>query len=606
MDTATSSTTEFDPYMTAILANRFDGIVRQMTNTLLRAARSAVISGARDFSCAICTADNRLITAAEGLPIHIVGSHLQTQAMTNIHGSEIREGDCYLHNDPYLGNTHSSDHTFMVPVFIDGEHLFTTVAKAHQADVGNAAPTSYMASARDVYAEGAIVFPAVRVQQNYKLNEDIVRMCRSRIRVPAQWYGDFLAGIGSARIGERALKDLCEKYGVPRIKAFIRDWLDYSERRMSQAIAKLPRASLKTTGKHDPFGELLPDGVPLNVTININPESSLIEIDMRENIDNLDCGLNGTEASVSSASIAGVFNSIDPTVPRNSGSFSRVHVLMRDGCVAGRPKFPHSCSVATTNLSDRIVNMVQSAFAQIGDGWGLAEGGVGMGAGWAVVSGNDPRANNAAYVNQLIITSAGGPGSPSADGWPTYALPVVGAMLYRDSIEIDELKHPMLFKTIRMMSGTAGAGRFRGAPAMEVAFGPRDTAMNTLWPCDGTHYPAKGVRGGQDGICAQHFKIAKDGTEKELPNVVVETLAEGELVRGNHSSGGGYGNPMERDPRRVLHDVLEGYETLQRARAVYGVVFQGNLEDESLAVDVDATAKLRAASTSGKKEPALA
>jgi N-methylhydantoinase B len=178
-------------------------------------------------------------------------------------------------------------------------------------------------------------------------------------------------------------------------------------------------------------------------------------------------------------------------------------------------------------------------------------------------------------------------------------------MLYRDSIEIDELKHPMLFKTIRMMSGTAGAGRFRGAPAMEVAFGPRDTAMNTLWPCDGTHYPAKGVRGGHDGICAQHFKIAKDGTEKELPNVVVETLAEGEFVRGNHSSGGGYGNPMERDPRRVLHDVLEDYETLQRARAVYGVVFQGNVEDESLAVDVDATAKLRAMSMSVKKETAL-
>jgi N-methylhydantoinase B len=109
---------DFDPYMTAIISNRIDGIIREMTNTLLRSARSGVINSARDFSCSLCTGDNRLLASAEGLPIHIFGSHMQTKAMTDFAGQELKEGDCYLHNDPYTGNTHAGDHTYLVPVSI--------------------------------------------------------------------------------------------------------------------------------------------------------------------------------------------------------------------------------------------------------------------------------------------------------------------------------------------------------------------------------------------------------------------------------------------------------------------------------------------------------
>ena len=196
-----------------VIANRLDGIVREMTNTLLRAARSAVISSARDFSCCIITGDNQLLASAEGLPVHIFGAHFQGENMCKYHAGDIREGDAYLDNDPYGGNTHPADHTFLVPVFIEGEHLFTTVAKCHMADIGNSIPSSYFAKALDVYEEGALVFPGVRIQRNFKNEPDIIRMCRARIRVPEQWYGDSLAALGSARIAERRLKELCAKYG---------------------------------------------------------------------------------------------------------------------------------------------------------------------------------------------------------------------------------------------------------------------------------------------------------------------------------------------------------------------------------------------------------
>jgi N-methylhydantoinase B len=583
---------DFDPYMTAIISNRIDGIIREMTNTLLRSARSGVINSARDFSCSICTGDNRLLASAEGLPIHIFGSHMQTKAMTDFAGDDLQEGDCYLHNDPYSGNTHAGDHTYLVPVFVEGEHLFTAVAKAHQADIGNALPTTYMAGARDQYAEGALIFPAVRIQREHRMIEDVVRMCRARIRVPGQWYGDFLAGIGAARIAERRLKELCSKYGLATIKAFIDHWLTYSEQRMINAVRKLPKVTLRNTGKHDPFGDLLPDGIPLNVEVRIDPKSAFIDVDLTDNVDNVDCGFNESEACASASTIAGVFNSLDPSVPRNAGSFRRIRLHLRDGSVCGRPTFPHSCSVATTNVADRLVNIVQSAFAQISDGYGLAEGGLGLGAGCAVVSGNDHRAGNAAYVNQLFLTNAGGPGGPSADGWVTYGLPVAAGLMYRDSVEIDELKHPMEVRYLRMMPGTGGAGRYRGAPAMEVAYGPMKSSMEVLWPCDGTVYPPRGVRGGHDGLKCSHWKVNANGDAEELPSVAGVTLTRGEMVKGNQAGGGGYGDPLERDPRRVLHDVLESFETAERARDIYGVVLR-RIGGEELSVDKAATEALR-------------
>ncbi len=118
-----------------------------------------------------------------------------------------------------LGNTHTADHTILVPVFIDGEHLFTASAKAHQADCGNAEPSTYVTYVEDVYAEGGLVFPCVKVQEHYQDIEDIIRMCRRRIRVPEVWYGDYLAAVGAARIGERRLQDVIARYGVARIRA---------------------------------------------------------------------------------------------------------------------------------------------------------------------------------------------------------------------------------------------------------------------------------------------------------------------------------------------------------------------------------------------------
>ncbi len=586
---STETETSLDPVLISVMANRLDGIVREMTNTLLRSARSAVISSARDFSCCLVTGNDELLAPAEGLPVHIFGCHIQTANMRKYHEGDIQRGDAYLDNDPYGGNTHPADHTFMVPVFFEGEHLFTAVSKCHMADIGNSIPSSYFVRARDVYEEGALVFPGVRIQRDFKNIEDIMRMCRARIRVPDQWYGDYLAGLGSARIAERRLESFCEKYGKDTVKAFMREWFDYSERRMIDNIRKLPKAKLVNTGRSDPLEGMLPDGLELTVKLEIDPEAAEIHVDLSDNPPSVDAGLNTSLGSATSAVVGAIFNGLDKDLPRNEGSFRRLHFKYAEDSVVAAPTFPHSCSVSTTNVSERLVNITQSAFAQLGDGMGLSEGGAGLGAGMAVISGNDMGRGGQPYVNRLMLSTNGGPASAEADGWVNYAIPVIAGLMYRDSVEVDELKHPIRVESLQLVTDSAGAGRRRGAPAQQIEYGPTGAPMTAVISCDGQHTQPRGVLGGLPGTAGETWLIQDNTQPERLPNVAQVTIDPGQRIRGRDSAGGGYGDPLDREVERVLVDVFEGWETRKKARDVYGVVFSGEIEDDTLAVDVAAT-----------------
>jgi N-methylhydantoinase B/oxoprolinase/acetone carboxylase alpha subunit len=583
----------FDPVLLAVMANRLDGIVREMTNTLLRAGRSAILNTARDFSCSIVTADDRLLSAAEGLPIHIVGSQYLTEAMHELH-PEIRRGDAFLHNDPYHGNTHHADHTILVPVFHEGEHVFTAVAKAHQADCGNGLPTTYAAYAKDIYEEGALNFPCVRVQEGYEHVEDVIRMCRRRIRVPDQWYGDYLATLGAARIGERRLEELTAKYGAGVVREFCDAWFDYSERLMVRELRELPAARLVGTGRHDPVPGLLDDGIPLKVQVDIDPEAAMIDIDLRDNIDCVPAGFNESRTCAISSVIIGVFNQLPRAVPHNEGSFRRIRVHLRENCVAGIPLHPTCCSVATTNVADRLINITQSAFAELGPGYGLAEGAVGSGPGFGVISGVDSRRGDADYINQVYFASSGGPAGPVEDGWLFYGIPVCGGLMYRDSVEVDEQKYPILIDEVRLKPDSEGAGRFRGAPGSRVTFGPTDRPMTVAYVIDGHYDPPRGVLGGGDAEPHDVVKLLAGGAEEAVPKVGAIDLRPGDTVMSVTNGGGGYGPPGERDPERVRRDVEAGLVTPGRAERVYRVAVTAR-DDGTYEVDEPATARLRGA-----------
>ena len=117
--------------------------------------------------------------------------------------------------------------------------------------------------------------------------------------------------------------------------------------------------------------------------------------------------------------------------------------------------------------------------------------------------------------------------------------------------------------------------------------------MTVVIACDGQHFPPQGVRGGESGPVATTWHVEKSGTEKKLAGVIEITLKPGEFIKGTDTGGGGYGPASERDPDKVLKDVIQKWETLKRAEEVYGVAFQGRIEDGTLCVDPEKTSRLR-------------
>jgi N-methylhydantoinase B len=427
----------------AVFHNRLEGIARKMANTLLRTGRSGVLNIARDFSCCIVTADCDLLAAAESLPIHVLSGPDMMCRWLKVFHPELRRGDAFLHNSPYHGNSHAADHVLLVPVVDEaGAHRFTLVVKAHQADIGNSIPTTYHGSAADVYEEGALIFAATQVQRDHHDIDDIIRMCRLRIRVPDQWWGDYLAMVGAARIGEREMRAFAGEVGWDALDAFSVAWLDYAERRMVAAIRAMPAGRAQRTSTHDHFPGTPESGAPVTAKVEVDPEAARITVDMTDNIDCLPCGLNLSEACARSAAMVGVFNSLDPEVPKNAGAFRRLDIRLRENCIVGIPQHPTSTSVATTNIADRVANAVQSALAELGEGEGMAECGAIIPPGTGVVPGLDPRTGTR-FVNQLFLGLTGGAGGPHNDAWQTIGHVGNGGLVFIDSVELDELRQPI-------------------------------------------------------------------------------------------------------------------------------------------------------------------
>ncbi|WP_205648911.1 hydantoinase B/oxoprolinase family protein [Acuticoccus kandeliae] len=578
----------------ALLSNRMEGIARKMQNTLFRTARSGVLNTAHDFSCVVLTADCRLLATAESLPIHtLLGPDLMCQAVRRHHPT-LKAGDCYIHNSPYEGNSHAADHCLIVPVVDEGgTPRFFVLAKAHQADCGNSKPTTYMGDVSDVYEEGALIFSAAKIQSGYRDNQDLIRMCRARIRVSEQWWGDYLATLAAVRIGERELLALGEEFGWDALEDYAESWFDYSEEKMIQAIRRLATGAATVHSGHDPFPGV-PDGIPVNVSIKIDADAARIEVDLTDNVDCQPCGLNLTEGTASTAAMIGIYNAIkDHSVPVNSGSFRRIDIKLRENCAVGIPRHPASCSVATTNLADRVSNPVQRGIAEIAPGFGMGEGGPIMPPAMGVISGKHPGSGEA-FVNQIFLGITGGPGTPTTDGFLTLIHTGNAGLCRQDSVEVDELHHPLFVNGRQLVPDSEGPGAFRGAPAMEAEFGPIDGCeMTLIYTSDGTINPAAGAAGGGAGALADQYKRRTDGTLEKLPACHAVKLSPGETVLSYSCGGGGYGRPETRDAVRVLTDVAAGLVTAERARDVYRVAIVTDAAGFP-AIDEGATAALRA------------
>ena len=339
---------------------------------------------------------------------------------------------------------------------------------------------------------------------------------------------------------------------------------------------------------HDPLPGTPTDGILATVIVTVDDKAARIGVDLTDNIDCLPVGVNLSHACARTAAMVGVFNSLPETVPANAGSFRRIDVHLRENCVVGIPRHPTCTSVATTNLADRVTNAVQRALAEIDERTGMAEGGAGIPPASGVLSGRDPRHGGAPFVNEIILAAGGGPGTFCNDGWLSLFTMGNAGMPFYDSIEIDELHHPIRIATRRIVPDTEGAGAFRGAPGILTEFRPVDTEIEIGFVSDGTINPALGVRGGQPAARARQYLRSDSGEMVPLGTCEQIVIRLDQTMVSYSNGGGGFGDPIERDPERIAHDVKEGWISAQRAVDVYGALL-----DDDRQVDVAATAAKR-------------
>jgi N-methylhydantoinase B len=326
---------------------------------------------------------------------------------------------------------------------------------------------------------------------------------------------------------------------------------------------------------HDPFPGLPDSGLPIQARVRVDAEAGRVEVDLRDNPDCLPCGMNLSEATSRTSAMIGVFNSLDHRIPKNAGAFRRIDVKLREGCIAGITPHPFSCSVATTNIADRVANSVQTALANLADGVGMAEVGAVIAPSAGVLSGIDPRTGKP-FVNQVFLAFSGGAASAVADAWWTTAHVGNAGVCCIDGVELAELYQPILVDRRGFLPDSEGAGRTTGAPSTYVEFGPVGGPIDVAYLSDGHVNAPVGVRGGSAGGAADQAIVRRNGLKEPLPPCAQIHVEAGEMVVATSCGGGGYGDPVERPAALVVEDVREGLISPQRAAAVYGVVLDGH------------------------------
>ena len=206
----------------------------------------------------------------------------------------------------------------------------------------------------------------------------------------------------------------------------------------------------------------------------------------------------------------------------------------------------------------------------------------------AVISGRDPRFGDAPFVNELMLGDTVGTATPTTDGWLTLAGIGAAGLCFWDSVEVDEVRHPIRIAARHIIPDSEGAGRYRGAPASHVEYGPVASALTVAYMSDGTVNGPRGARGGLAGAAARQYRRLRSGNLVDAPACGMVDLAPGETVVAMSCGGGGYRAPHRREPEQVKRDVQEGWITKARAREVYRVVL-----DDVGEVDAAATAALR-------------
>jgi N-methylhydantoinase B len=567
-----------------IFADHCGAAAESMAYTLHRTAHSAFVKETEDFTTGITTPEGKTYASPRDLGATWFVCLDYGNAIDKVEHYE--EGDIWITSDPYSGFvcTHAPDVHLWKPIFYKGEIVSFAVGHIHNTDVGGAVPASLSRTLTEVHQEGIRV-PVVRLASKDGLNNDVLSMMWTNVRVPDQNWGDLKAQMAALHTGERKVLEMIEKFGIDTFKAGMAGVLDYAEQQARQIVRDMPDGVYSFA---DYVDEDSAGGKPCRIALTATVAGDTLDLDFTGSDPqlysslNLPTGGNARHALIM-VGLTYVLYAVNPQILLNSGLSRAVTGTLPEGsCV--NPVFPAAVGMRSL-MCKRVQGLIMGTFAQVLPNLMPAD----PSSGGPMVNVNAVDGRTSHRVVVCINPMPGGAGgSLAGDG--TDGSGANEGFLKNTPIEISELEAPVRISRYELAENTGGAGANRGGLGTVIEFkvfspGTRITARNR----DRTRFTAWGLKGGQPGgACAF---LLNPGTDKEvdLGNTDIVTLAPGDVVRITSGGGGGFGNPAERDTAAVLRDLREGKISVAAARSQYGVVVT------DAGVDEAATSAARAA-----------
>jgi N-methylhydantoinase B len=556
----------FDIITAEIIREYLETVSKEISKTMENTSVSVVFSEAHDYSTGVFHYDGTevaLLSRANSQPIHIYASVTSVEDLLRFFKYNLNEGDIVLATDPYHGGSHIPDWTLMKPVFYRNKPVFFPAVRAHMIDVGGPVPGGYNSFATDIWQEGFRLAP-MKICEKGEMRRDVLRMLSANNRVPTVMEGDLNAMIGACKVGEERIIRLVNKYGLDTVLKAIEYILAYSERRVRSEIASWP------DGEY--VGESILDqdfngSDDVNVRVRLKVKGDRCTVDLGGSHPQTRGFVNSVAGNTKSW-VYTEFSVVMPDVPINSGFFRAIDIHIPEGTVVN-PVAPAPVGNSTVCIGSDIGQATMKALEKI----------VPEKTGSAFIDltvdcfyGRDSRHDDEMFITfDYSATPTASGGACGTDGWGAFSAP--HASLKIPPYELMEIQFPVIYYQGEYVIDTAAPGRWRGSPShwMQRA-ATTDPTVNNIY-VQAARHPLQGFAGGHPGAGNACVLDYKGPNERSAGGVAFGYLQQqGEILLAKKQGGGGWGDPLERDPEAVLRDVLDEYVSVEGAERDYGVI----------------------------------
>lgn len=541
-----------------VVRGALESVAIEMGHKLARMSYSSIIRESEDFGCALIDADGQqLCESTHSTPLQsgpIPGYVKGIRKIFEERGDSFNPGDVIMHNSAYHGASHGPDIGFCVPVFYQGQLIGFSVTTAHHLDIGALTPGSCgIVDAVDAYAEG-LQFKAIKVYEKGQKNVQVWNILRDNIRASDMVVGDMEAQIAAARIGADRYLEIVEKFGLDTVLAASDDLMIYSEKMLRSAIEKLPDGSYTAEGYLDGYLDS-PDPAKkdLKIVVTVHIKGSDMTIDLTGTSAQVDdrpinMPLEGTVDCAIYLTLRSILldSSIYGNIPQNSGLIRPVKIVAPKGTLCN-PIFP-APTIARFCQGNIVADTLMKALSQV------VPQQVSAGVGNLKVVAYSGLIDENYWVYMDIMEGSYG-GRYGKDGMD--AVDTLYANTRNNPIEDIESHYPLRVTRYELRQDVCGAGKWRGGlgSIKEVTF-LADGSCSVEG--DGHKYAPWGFSGGNNGVVGGLTLNPDTQKAEELPSKIPNRRTKaGDTLRLTGPCGGGYGNPFERDPQKVLSDVLD-------------------------------------------------